>query len=286
MTKFIEAPAIFRHHQPLALENMQGLTIYGYNGAFRNLVKDSGEDPDSPWIGIGVEINQVGEILGTRLLLCGKIPETKISTADLFPEAEEHGKVVFQKTDIGNWTMPNGLLTSHWTRREDNSVNWFINMQSGGRSKTIRFPKHAEYGFGDVSFRLNIQPTSVSQMKVSLGVAPVGGEDLEKMHCWTSRKFPTVALQNIRANIFPKEEPGQNLGLGFQPIFILRGTEPGNVDMEAVNYPTSMSVKEATVLMLQGSTKPNERVNAKKWKDAIDNGELLAEKTTILWPSP
>ena len=286
MTNFIEAGQVFKHHQPLSLESMQGFTIFGTNGAFKNLVKDSGNDPDSLWVGIGVEINQGGEILGTRLLLSGKIPEMKVSTADIFPEAKEQGKIVFQKNDIGNWAMPNGLLTSHWTRREDNALNWAIKVQSGGRTKTIRFPKHSEYGFGDASFRLNVQPTSVSTMKVSLSVAPLGGDDLEKIPNWTSRKFPTISLSNARATIFPKEDEGQHLGLGFQPIFILRGTEPGAIDLETVNYPSSMAVKEAVVLMLQGSTKPNERVNARKWKEAIDNEEFVAEKTTLLWPTP
>ena len=283
MNQFIEALSVFKHHKPISIESMQGFTISGTNGAFKELVRSSGEDHNKLTIGVGIEINQLGEILGTRLLMCGTIPEIKVNTADLFPDAETPGKAVFQKTDLGNWSMPNGRLTSLWTRREDNAVNWSIKVMANGRSKTIKFPKHGDYGFGDVVFRMNVQPMSVTQAKVSVGVAPVGGEGLEKLTHYNSRQFPVVGLENFRAKIFPQEDEGQNLGLGFQPIFILR---QGNGDLDSVQYPSSMAAKEAAVLLLQSSTKPNERINAAKWREALDNEELVAEKTTLLWPAP
>ena len=95
-----------------------------------------------------------------------------------------------------------------------------------------------------------------------------------------------MELQEIRAKIFPQESEGQCLGLGFQPVFIIAGTEPGKIDIDAINYPTSMAVKEACVLLLQGSTKPNERLNATQWKTALDNQEYLAERSSLLWPAP
>ena len=286
MTAFIESPEMFKHHQPIPVECMRGLTISGTNGAFQELVRASGEDPCILTVGVGVEINQVGEILGTRLLMCGDTYENKISTADLFPDANDHGKAVFLKTNIGNWTMPNGRMTSYWSKREDNALNWSIKMATGGRSKTIKFPKHPDYGFGDLVFRVSVQPTSSSQFKVSLSTAPVGGDGLEKLPQWNSRKFPVITLDNRRARIFPKEEVGQRFGLGFQPIFIIRGSEPGELDLEAITYPTSMAVKEAAVLLLQSSTKPNEKLNARKWKEAIEEDDFVAEKTTLLWPAP
>ena len=90
--KFIESP-IFKHHQPLSLECMQGLTIQGTNGAFKDLVSSFGSDPSELMIGVGLEINQMGDILGTRLM--------KWSTVDLYPDAPTPGKAVFSKTDLG-----------------------------------------------------------------------------------------------------------------------------------------------------------------------------------------
>ena len=170
--------------------------------------------------------------------------------------------------------------------RADNAVNWSIKLMSGGRSKTIKFPKHGEYGFGDTVFRVNVQPTSVTHMKVSLALSPVDGDQLERLPEYNSRKFPVICLNDVRAKIFPQETEGQNLGLGFQPVFIVSGAEPGSVDLDSINYPTSMAVKEAAVLLLQSSTKPNDRINAAKWQEAVDNGELVAEKTTLIWPGP
>ena len=286
MTRFIEADSVFKHHQPLTLEALQGFTIFGGNGAFRGLVSDSGEDPNTPTVGVAVVINTSGEIMGTKLLMCGAFPEVKLNTADLFPQADSTGKAVFQKSDMGNWVMPNGRMTSMWTRREDNAVNWGIKVNTGGRSKAIKFPKHGDYGFGDVSFRVNVQPTSIDYMKVTLGVAPVGGEQLEKIRDFNSRKCPVISMCDVRANIFPKESEGQHLGLGFQPILVVSGAESGTLDLDTLNYPTSTAIKEAAVCLLQSSTKPNSRLNAQKWQEALDNEEYVAETTTLLWPAP
>ena len=81
-------------------------------------------------------------------------------------------------------------------------------MQTGGRSKTVKFPKHHEYGFGDVCFRVNVQPTSVSHMKVSMALVPVGGNELEGLRDHNSRKFPVVPLYDVRAKTFPGETEG------------------------------------------------------------------------------
>ena len=159
-------------------------------------------------------------------------------------------------------------------------------MQTGGRSKTIKFPKHKENEFGDVVLRVCCQPTSVNTVKVSTVLAPVDGDGLQNLGDHNSRKFPVIGLSEVRAKIFPPESLGQNLGLGFQPIFILTGAEPGSVDIDAVNFPTSWAAKEASVMLLQSSTKPNVRINATKWLEAIQKGEYVAEKTTLLWPPP
>ena len=286
MSGFIEAPTVFKHHQPISLEMMQGYTIMGNNGAFKDLVTNCGGDPKSPTVGVGVMIKTRGDIMGTKLLLCGLMPETKMNTSDLFPEAPDHGKAVFQKTDIGNWLMPSGRLTSLWSRREDNSLNWSIKMISGGRSKTIKFPKHRDYGFGDAVFRLNIQPSSVQNMKVTMELAPVGGDELEKLVEYNSRKFPTVQMGDVRARIFPPEAEGQNLGLGFNPVIIVTDAGPGEMDIDSINFPSSMAVKEAAVSLLQSSTKPNSRINAEKWSEAVNNQEFQTERTSILWPGP
>ena len=47
-----------------------------------------------------------------------------------------------------------------------------------------------------------------------------------------------------------------------------------------------MAAKEAAVMLLQASSKPNERINATKWREAVENEEFISEKTTLLWPPP
>ena len=243
MNRFLEARSVFRHHQMISEEDMKAVTMRGTNGAFQELMRDNQMDLKEPTVGVGINFNTDGVIVGTRLLLCGTLPEMKINTVDLYPEAPSHGKAVIQKTDIGNWVFPNGRLTSYWAKREENAINWSIKMASGERSKTIRFAKHQDYQFGDIVTRLNIQPTSVDYMKVSMGAAPVDGDGLARLEGFNSRAFPTIAIKEVRAKIFPKEREGQNLGLGFMPIMILTGAD-GEVDLNNIKYPKSMDVKK------------------------------------------
>ena len=63
-------------------------------------------------VGVGVVVNTMGEVIGTKLLMSGVLPEVKVNTSDLFPGAPSHGKAVFQKSDLGNFVMPMGRLTS------------------------------------------------------------------------------------------------------------------------------------------------------------------------------
>ena len=44
----------------------------------------AGEDTSVPTVGVGVAVNGRGEIVGTKLLMCGKLPEVKLNTSDLF----------------------------------------------------------------------------------------------------------------------------------------------------------------------------------------------------------
>ena len=277
--------AVFKHHQMFSEEDMKAVTIRGTNGAFQELVSSYEMDPEEPTVGVGVSFTSDGAITGTRLLMCGNLPEVKIHTGDLYPEALEHGKAVIQRTDLGNWVMPNGRLTSHWVKREDNAFNWSIKMVTGGRSKTIRFPKHADYNFGDLVARLNIQPTSVDYAKVSMGAAPVDGVGLATFGDYNSRAFPTIAVNNVRAKIFPKEREGQNLGLGFIPIMILVGAS-GDTDLNSVIYPSSMDVKQAAVLLLQSSTSPNEEPNAVMWKEKVESKQYELLGSVVYWPDP
>ena len=69
-------------------------------------------------------------------------------------------------------------------------------------------------------------------------------------------------------------------------MIIVSGTEPGEVDIDAINYPSSMAIKEAAVTMLQSSTKQNEFLNATRWKESVKNGDLQLERTTLFWPAP
>ena len=145
--------------------------------------------------------------------------------------------------------MHNEKLTSLWTQREENAVDWWIKLlsETPRRSRTIKFPKNSDYVFGDLAFRLSIQSSSVQNMKVSLGLFPLDGNTLENTPNFNSRKFPVVSLAEARAKIFLMENQNQNLSLGFQPIIIVVGAEPGEIDTEAINYPASITIKEVAV---------------------------------------
>ena len=273
-------------------EDMRAMTIGSSTGAFREFLMKHQVDLMEPVVGIGVLFNTDGVITGTSLLLCGSLPEVELNTSDLYPEAPEHGCVAIKRSVLDNWVIPDGRLTSLWEwrgkkhRRED-TFNWSTLMSRGGCYETISFAKHLDYHFDDLMSRLNIQPTSVDSMKISMGIVPFGVAVgwKARLKGYITRAFPTVAIINVQARIFPKEREGQNLGLGFMPIMVLSGGD-GEVCLNTIKYPTSMDVKIAAVSLLRSSTKPNEEVNAAKWQKKVDDKDYTLSRSAMLWPEP
>ena len=96
----------------------------------------------------------------------------------------------------------------------------------GRKTKSIKTVKHKDYGYNEICFRSNFQPTSVSTIKILIsGVAKSRQE--QALPDSNSRVLTVIQFGETRAKIFPPELDHQMFGLGFQPILILIGGTAG-----------------------------------------------------------
>ena len=127
--------SVFKHHQAIDEADMKRLTIGGYNGAFRELRDSYEQTPNEATVGVGVEMNSRGDIIGAKVLMCGTVSIPKVNTKDLFPNRETPGAVVFSDFDLSIFKCITGLLISAWVDSEDNFLPWKIKVKQGGKTK-------------------------------------------------------------------------------------------------------------------------------------------------------
>ena len=140
--KFVECRRTFHHHQPITKDVMKLNTIGGGNGAFRSLVEVREGDPKQPTVGVSIMFSPTGQVFGSKLLMCGSFDKiSKIRTVDIFGDtAETPGSVNIDDFDISIFSNTNGMMTSAWTKPEENLIPWKMKVTQDGHSKPSRNP--------------------------------------------------------------------------------------------------------------------------------------------------
>ena len=265
MTNFIECARLFKHHQPIPLEAMARLAIGGTNGAFRQLVVNYNGDPNNPTVGVGVTVNTTGDILGSHML-------------------------TFDEFDLSVFKETNGLLTSQWLGSEENLIPWKVVMKNqSGQVKVVRKSSYEEHGFGNLAFRMNIQPTAYNTVKICIGAVPLNMSELVADKNSGSRAYPVIRLHDLRAKIFPLEEDHHHWGSAFQPIMIVSGAladEEGNLELDEMEWPASWDVKSTAATMMQSATMPNWHFNYEKWANSVRDKSYQRREPLVRWPAP
>ena len=187
---FIECAKYFKHHKTITNEDFARLAIGGTHGAYKQMLVDNGMDTDSPTVGAGVNVNTSGDIMGTTMLRCGKVKVKSLNTEEFWPSAPQAGKVVFEDIDISVFSGINYLLTTEGLGIDDDLLTWKIIVKNkAGQAKTLKRTSLKDHGFGDLSFRMNIQPSAHNLVKIVIGAVPLSLANLSKEPDSGSRAF-------------------------------------------------------------------------------------------------
>jgi hypothetical protein len=287
MTKYVESKTrVFKKKEPLTEEDMKRLLITGGSGAFREIIREGGQDPAAQvYMGTVVHCNSQGVILGSRLVKCGTIHGQTLNGEEIWEGCRFPTKIIVEDHEASLYEDPNGMLTSNWTM----NIPWKVKVKIEGKWKSVKKGALKEFGLNELAFRMNFQPVSDQGGKAYIGVVPVGVEELKARGDAGSRFFPTVKVLESRSVLWPQEEPHHMFGLGVQPLLLLQDgvmDQEGYMDTEGVIWPTSQQVKDAQGALLQSSTMPNYHMTVERWREAVDKGDYERRESTLKWPSP
>ena len=288
VVRFIESKKnkFFRERGALMEQDYKRLALSGGSGAFRERVRNEGLNVRDLTVGTLVQGTISGAITGTRMVKCGIISSTSISTDEIWGEEAYKGKVEFQEHDIDVYPALNGILTTQWTT----DIPWKVKIQTDeGKWKSVKKGALAQYNFTDLSFRLNVQPVSDCGAKVYIGCVPHTIEELTAMGGGGSRFFPTIKVVEARAKLFPMELPHHKFGVAVQPLFLIedaRVADDGDLDLENVTWPNSQTVKDAQSTLLGSATMPNFHLTFDKWKSSVAKGNFDRRESALKWPVP
>ena len=150
MAKMIACKKFFNHHKPIDNTDKERLAIAGGNGAYRQLVRDYGGNPEELNVGVSVNINhEEGMVGGASLLVVGKVKMAPINTRDFWPDAPVPGTVQFDNFDASVFVGGHSYMESVWTA----DVPWRIRIkEQDGSMVTLLKAQHSDRGFGSLMF--------------------------------------------------------------------------------------------------------------------------------------
>ena len=286
MTKFIGSKKnYFKNRQPLLDEDFVRLTLAGGSGAFRERLRDEGGDYGDLTIGCVVQSNCRGDIKGSKLVKCGTISSVTINTTEIWGETDNKGKITIDEHDVSIYPDLTGLMTSQWTQE----VPWRVKIQVEGKWKSVKSGALKDHGFSDLCFRMNVQPTADSHVKISIGCVPYTMGELTSKGDTGSRYFPTIKVSECRGKLYPMEEEHHKFGIAVQPLMIIDDVdtdENGYIDLGNVIWPKSQDVKEDMTKLFQSATMPNYHLTFAKWKESVAKGNYERRDSALKWPSP
>ena len=277
---------LFKGRQPLAEEDLRRLTVRGGSGAFREMVRDHGLDPDREmFIGTLVMVGAGGVITGCQPVKCGKVPGATLKISDVWEESPHQGNVIVADHDASLYTDINGQLTSQWT----NEIPWKVKLKIDGKWQGVKKGKLVETGLSELCFRMNTQIVSADGVKVTVSIVPESMELLTARGDAGGRFFPGIKVSGMRGKLFPVEEAHHKFGVGIQPLMYADKagvTEYDDTDFSGVVWPTSQAVKDEAARLLQTSTMPNVHMDSVKWREAVTKGNYVRRSSPSLWPAP
>ena len=279
------ASDVFNHHKEITAEGIEADVLRGRDGSFRVRMTEEGYNIEEPMVSTLVTFASTGEIEGTTLVKCGKVAPKEMNSLDVWPEAEE-ARLVFPEFDLSDFGEYNGMLSTPYV-----SLPFKVMRRKGEAWQSIKKGDLENRGYSDLSFRLSFVPLGPTRVKFLVSVVPGSMDSLVNTYGQdvASRAFPGIRVHEGRAKLVRVEEREQRWGLGTQPFYVVSDgnlDETGEVDLSAVRFPSSMTIKKAVVALMQSAVMPNWHWKRGQWDEAIRTKKYSRRHPEDRWPAP
>ena len=276
---------VFRHHQPITADDILARLIKGLDGSFKERIEQENYVGDDPKVGVVVELNTSGVLVGSRMVKFGKVVPKPMSSKDVWPEAEE-AKLSFPAFDLSQFGDFNASMSTPYVE-----LDYKVSVKQGEVFKVVKKGELEEKGYGELAFRLHCRTIDVETVKFVVVAVPCALAQVMSTYGAeaTSRGFPGIRIHEGRAKLVTKEEDEHRHGLGIEPFYKFINAvldENGEIVSDGVQYPSSMSIKKAVVRVLQSGMVPNWNKKRGQFEDAVKNKKFKKKEPETAWPDP
>ena len=282
--KIIEAP-VFRCRNPLTAADFERLAITGTSGAFREKVINAGFDPSYDVFWGTTIVCEGGQVTNSRPVKVGTIKKMSLDIRTVWEDCEYDGELTVDEHDASLYGSMNGFMTSSWC----DQIPWRAKLKINGAWCTVKKPKLADYHLTDLVFRMNSQCESSTKVKCLITVAKYSLAEIRNEPDGGSRFYPSIRIGEIKARLFPLEEPHHQFGCGVQPMILVEDVNldaEGELDYSDAIWPVSQAVKDRQAQLLQSAIMANVHLTGTIWKEKVDKRDFPRRVSSLAWPDP
>ena len=274
---------VYRHHQPITGDDITPRIIKGLDGAFRERCEQGGLGVSKPTVGVVLQLNTAGVVIGSRMVKFGSVQPKEINTLDVWPDAEG-ARLVIPNFDLSIFEDFNGLMSTPYAE-----LPFKVMVKAGETWKTLKKGEMEGKGYGELSFRLHCRAIEPEKVKFTVVAVPGSLAQLSAHYGdkVASRGFPGIKIVEGRAKLVSKEE--RRFGLGIEPFFMItnpKTDEQGEIVTDNLRFPASMVVKGSVVGVLQSGVMPNWHAKRGQFEEAIKAKNYSKRMAEFSWPDP
>ena len=202
MSKCVESKTnVFKKREPITEEDMKRLLIPGGSGAFREIIRESGQDPESQvYVRTVVHCNVAGNILGARTVKCGTIHGLMLNGEEIWENCQFPSKIIVEDHDSSLYEDPNGMLTSNWMM----NIPWKAKVKIEGKWKSVKKGAMKEVGLSELTFRMNFQPPMILMIMQQKSRNAIKEKTDAKIRCQCAKQrlCRTISMRSALASKF------------------------------------------------------------------------------------
>lgn len=281
----IEAP-VFRGRNPFFATDFERLAVTGASGAFREKINNAGLDPSGDVFWGTTIICRDGQVVNSRPEKVGTIKKMSIPIKEVWEDCEYEGDLVVDEHDASLYIGMNGFMTSAWT----DQIPWRAKLNINGSWHKIKNKaKLGDYNLSELVFRMNAQCETSTRVKCVIMVAKHSMAEIQTKSDGGSRFYPSIRIGEIKAKLFPLEEPHHQFGVSVQPLMLVEDVqvdEEGVPDYSEVAWPESQVVKDRQALLLQSAIMANVHMTGTIWKEKVAKKDYPRRVANLAWPDP
>ena len=276
---------LFEYNKPILVDDVLPRLIKGQDGAFMARMMDEGGSGSEPTVGVAVQMNMAGAVLGARMVKFGRVSVKSMNAKEIWPEAEDASLEIddFDLSDFGDFP---GFMSTPYAE-----LPFKVMVKEGDSWKALKKGELVSKGFSDLSFRLHARTVDTEKVKFTVLAVPCAVSMVVANYGESagSRGFPGIKIHEGRAKLVTREEDESKFGIGIEPFYHVTDAKldaQGEIVTEGLQIAGSFELKKSVVSVLQSGLSPNVHLKRGLFEEAVKANKWKKREPKVSWPNP